>query len=104
MDINEFLGPHPTPEDFGCHTESVDGYTDSDVPHRALTQNSESYENTISQLRYALVRHHVSPEMVERDRRKRENLQRLGYTQLWMGTVMKICVSYFKTPFRPRTA
>lgn len=53
--------------------------TDSKVPHRALSQDDQSRKDTIRQLREALIHHHTSREMREREQRKRENLRQLGY-------------------------
>lgn len=76
---DKILGPHPKPDAFGCHTQAEDTSTNSDVPHRALSQDSDSRDETVEQLRDALIRHHASEEMRERDRSKRENLRQLGY-------------------------
>jgi Cap4 SAVED domain len=71
---------HPEPPEFGCYTTAVDGVTVSGNPHRSLTQNDDDHDKTIAQIRSALIRHHVSPDMIERDRRKIANLIKLGYT------------------------
>lgn len=76
---DEILGPHPKPDAIGCHAQAEDTNTDSDVPHRALTQNSDSRDETVQQLREALIQHHTNEEMRERDRRKRQSLRQLGY-------------------------
>lgn len=76
---DKILGTHPTADSFGCHTQAEDTTTNSDVPHRALSQDNDSHEETVEQLRGALIRHHTSDEMRERDRRKREALRQLGY-------------------------
>lgn len=76
---DEILGPHPMPDAFGCHTQAENTKTTSDVPHRALTQDNDSRDETVQQLREALIQHHTSEEMRERDRRKRESLSQLGY-------------------------
>lgn len=79
QNANELLGQHPSPDLFACHTTSQDLHTDSKVPHRALHQGGSTQNHTISQIRSALIQHHASPEMLERDRRKKENLQKIGY-------------------------
>ena len=79
MQPDDILGPHPAPDAFGCHTQAEDARTKSDVPHRALSQDDGNCEQTVEQLREALIRHHTSEEMRERDRRKRESLRQLGY-------------------------
>ncbi len=76
---DKILGPHPEPDAFGCHTQAEDTSTNTDVPHRALSQDSDSRDETVEQLRDALIRHHASDEMRERDLRKRESLLQLGY-------------------------
>ncbi len=76
---DEILGSHPEFNAFGCHTQAEDTTTKSDVPHRALSQNDGSREDTVEQLREALIQHHTSAEMRARDQRKRENLHQLGY-------------------------
>jgi hypothetical protein len=75
----KILGSHPEPDAFGCYTQAEDTSTNSDVPHRALSQEGDSRDETVEQLREALIRHHASEEMRERDRSKRENLRQLGY-------------------------
>lgn len=57
---DEILGSHPEPDAFGCHTQAEDTITDSDVPHRALSQNDGSRDDTVEQLREALIQHHTS--------------------------------------------
>lgn len=79
MTPEEILGAHPEPDAFGCYTQAEDTSTDSNVPHRALIQNQDCREDTIEQVREALIHHHVSEQMLERDRRRREALLLLGY-------------------------
>jgi len=76
---DEILGPHPEHDAFGCHTQAEDTNTNSHLPHRALSQDSYSRDETVEQIREALIRHHASEEMRERDQRKRESLRQLGY-------------------------
>lgn len=76
---DEILGPHSEPDAFGCHTQAENKNTNSDVPHRALSQDSDSRDETVEQIRKALIHHHASEEMRERDQRKRESLRQLGY-------------------------
>ena len=76
---DEILGRHPEPDAFGCYTQAEDTSTNSNVPHRALSQDSDSRDETVEQLRDALIRHHASEEMRERDQRRRESLRHLGY-------------------------
>ncbi len=76
---DEILGPHPEHHAFGYHTQAEDTNTNSHLPHRALSQDSDSRDETVEQIREALIRHHASEEMRERDQRKRESLRQLGY-------------------------
>lgn len=76
---DEILGPHPEHDAFGCHTQAEDTNTNSHLPHRALSQDSDSRDETVEQIREVLIRHHASEEMRERDQRKRESLRKLGY-------------------------
>ena len=76
---DKILGAHPDPDAFGCHTQAEDMTTNSDVPHRALSQDSDSHDETVEQLREALIQHHTNEQMRKRDRRKRESLRQLGY-------------------------
>lgn len=73
------LGPHPAPDGFGCYTNAQDGKTQSGVAHRSLSQDEGCQDETIKQIRQALVRHHANPAMLERDRRRRALLRQLGY-------------------------
>jgi hypothetical protein len=77
---DEILRSHPEPDEFGCYTQAEDTITNSGVPHRALNQDDECRDETMEQLREALIKHHTSPEMRARDQRKRENLLQLGYS------------------------
>ncbi|MDZ7860950.1 MAG: Hachiman antiphage defense system protein HamA [Candidatus Krumholzibacteriota bacterium] len=83
---DEILGSHPEADAFGCHTQAKDTNTNSDVPHRALSQDDGSRNDTVGQLRKALIRHHTSVEMRARDQRKREDLRQLGYPVSDAGT------------------
>jgi len=62
---DEILGPHPEHDAFGCHTQAEDTNTNSHLPHRALSQDSYSRDETVEQIREALIRHHASEEMRE---------------------------------------
>jgi len=76
----DILGSHPEPDAFGCYTKAEDTSTNSGVLHRALSQDNESRDETVEQLREALIQHHTSAEMRARDQRKRKNLLQLGYS------------------------
>jgi len=79
MSPRRILGDHPVPDEFGCHTIAEDGRTNDDTPHRSLTQSQGDRDATVGQLRTALIKHHVSDDMVARDRRKINNLRAQGY-------------------------
>jgi len=76
---DKILGPHPRPDAFGCHTQAEDTNTNFEVPHRALSQDIDSRDKTVEQLREALIRHHASDEMRKRDLRIQKSLLKLGY-------------------------
>lgn len=79
-EVNAVLGAHPSQGSFGCHTNVNDSHAQSGVPHRALQLEQVGLTATTLQLRTALIHHHASPEMLERDRQKKEYLQKLGYS------------------------
>jgi hypothetical protein len=79
MPPKKILGEHPSPDEFGCHTIAEDGQTNSNTPHRSLIQDDQGRNATILQIREALVQHHVSTGMIERDKRKIKNLIAQGY-------------------------
>src|SRR5262245_44851340 len=74
------LGPHPVPpHPFGEAFRAMDGYTQSVVLHRALSEQDGKREIAVAGIQEMLVRHHASPEMLERTRRRREAMSRLGF-------------------------
>jgi hypothetical protein len=56
-----------------------DGYTQSDVLHRELSEKDGKREVAVAGIREMLVRHHASPEMLERTKQQREAMRRLGF-------------------------
>jgi hypothetical protein len=76
---DKILGPHPKPDGFGCYTQAEDTNTNSEVPHRALSQDSDNRDKTVEQLREALIHHHTSDEMRKRDLRIQKSLLKLGF-------------------------
>ena len=77
---SDILGDHPT----DCHPLGVlltasDGSTESGVPHRTLSECTGQRKAIVECIREMLVRHHMSPEALERDRQRREAMQRLGF-------------------------
>src|SRR5262245_36286037 len=74
------LGSHPAPpHPFGEAFRAMDGYTQSEVLHRALSEQDGKRKIAVAGLQEMLVRHHASPEMLERTRRQREAMSRLGF-------------------------
>ncbi len=67
-EVENIIGKHPAEELF-----------DSNIPHRSLNHGSTGREQTVEQLRAALIEHHVSAAMIAQDRRKIKNLRALGY-------------------------
>jgi hypothetical protein len=78
-EVENIIGKHPAEELFGSHLHAEDSPTDSNIPHRSLNHGSTVREQTIEQLRAALIEHHVSAAMIAQDSRKIKNLRALGY-------------------------
>lgn len=78
-EVENIIGKHPADELFGSHLHAEDSPTDSNIPHRSLNHGSTGREQTVEQLRAALIEHHVSAAMIAQDRRKIKNLRALGY-------------------------
>ncbi|MDD4460277.1 MAG: SAVED domain-containing protein [Proteiniphilum sp.] len=78
-EVENIIGKHPAEELFGSHLHAEDSPTDSNIPHRSLNHGSTGREQTVEQLRAALIEHHVSAAMIAQDRRKIKNLRALGY-------------------------
>jgi Cap4 SAVED domain len=57
---------------------ATDGHTASNVPHRQLVENATARASIVAALKPVLVRHHASPEAIERSRKQNEALDRLG--------------------------
>lgn len=80
MNIEQIVGPHPLPpHPCGNSLAAVDKKTEHDVPHRALENDPLKQGELIAAMTQWIVNHHVSPENVERDRRRREALERQGF-------------------------
>jgi len=74
------LGPHPSPpHPFGEAFGSKDGYTQSAILHRALSEQDGKRADAVAGIREMLVRHHASPDMLRRTRRYREAMEGLGF-------------------------
>lgn len=75
-EAESIIGQHPEGESFGAYTTYDDGHTDSKVPHRALTLPEECVEQTVAQLRGALISHHADEGKIARIK---SQLERLGF-------------------------
>ncbi len=79
MNIEQIVGSHPSPPDpCGIILSATDKKTDQDVPHRTLENDSSKQDALITAMTRWIVSHHVSPESMERDRVRREALERQG--------------------------
>lgn len=77
---SDILGDHPTDcHAFGVLLTASDGSTESGVPHRELSECDGQRKAIVEYIREMLVRHHVSPEAIERDRLRRAAMQHLGF-------------------------
>ena len=75
---NDILGVHQSTGINSC-ISSNDTSTQSNVEHRELRVENSAINSLTSQLRSALIKHHASPDMLERTRRQRNSLSELGY-------------------------
>ncbi len=75
----DIIGNHPSKHPFGKFTQSSDGFSNNGVPHRTIFEIEEHRDQIVTCLRDALVQHHASPEAIERDKRRREAMLRLGF-------------------------
>lgn len=80
MNIEQIVGPHPLPPHPCGHSfVAEDQKTEHDVPHRVLKNAPLMQDGLIAAMAQWIVNHHVSPENVERDRKRREALERQGF-------------------------
>ncbi len=70
-----------------------DDYTQSAVLHRILSEKDGKRTIAVTGIREMLVRHHASPEMLERTRQQREAMTRLGF-----GAVQKMLQRFPTNP------
>lgn len=79
MDFNSFVGPHPlAPHPCGNGFSALDGHTAHNIPHRRLNSGFVTQAALVDEFSGWIVNHHISPENIERDRRRREALTRQG--------------------------
>jgi len=74
------LGHHPAPpHPFGEAFHAEDGYTQTEVLHRALSEQDGKRDVAVTGICEMLGRNHASQEMMESTRQLREALTRLGF-------------------------
>ena len=79
MNADQILGPHPTPpHPCGIHLTAKDQHTAHSVPHRVLDNSTTQNAKFIAVMTQWILKHHVSPDALERDRLRREALARQG--------------------------
>lgn len=77
---SQIIGHHPQDSHpLGRLTTAHDGITESGVPHRALAEMDGQRDAIVNCMRDILIRHHMSPEVIERDRQRRDAIKRLGF-------------------------
>jgi hypothetical protein len=76
----DILGVHPAESHpFGSLLSAIDGETNSGVPHRTLAEHNNQRKALVECVREMLIRHHVSPEALERDKKRRAAMKRQGF-------------------------
>lgn len=79
MNIDQIVGPHPLPpHPCGSGLTAIDQKTAYNVPHRVLNNDPKKQDELIAAVTQWIVNHHVSPENIKRDRKRREALERQG--------------------------
>lgn len=58
-----YLGSHPSPPHlFGEAFQAIDGFTESEIFHRAISERAGKRAIAVSGIREMLIKHHVNPE------------------------------------------
>jgi hypothetical protein len=79
--LGDVLGPHPDKRHaLGGVLAAVDRETAEKIPHRVLTERPAVRAKTTAAIQAALTQHHASAEALERTKKHREALKRLGFT------------------------
>jgi hypothetical protein len=79
ISVIDVVGAHPgVKHPLGAHLVCSDDHSDHGVPHRSLSVN-QSAEHLTKAMRAWLINHHVSPQMLKRDQKRREALARQGF-------------------------
>jgi len=77
-DATRLLGTHPAPpHPLAGLLAATDGTTDKGVAHRGLGEVAGKRPAHVSYLREAVVRHHASAVAVERNRKRREKIEKI---------------------------
>jgi hypothetical protein len=80
MNTEQIVGSHPLPpHPCGNCLAAEDQKTKHDVPHRVLKNDPQKQDELIAAMAQWIANHHVSPENVERDQKRREALERQGF-------------------------
>jgi hypothetical protein len=80
MKVKDILGSHPkSSHPCGAHFTARDQLSDHGLPHRLLEISALKCEEFVDDMSDWIVDHHGSPEAIERDRKRREALLRLGF-------------------------
>jgi hypothetical protein len=79
LPVNQIIGPHPiSPHPCGIHLTAIDQTSAHDVPHRVLNDDPLQTAAFTATMAQWIVNHHVKPEFIENDRKRREALARQG--------------------------
>ena len=79
MNVEQVIGAHPdAPHPCGIHFAATDQNTAHTVPHRLLDDGPMQRNAFTAAMTHWIVTHHTSPEVIERDRKRREALARQG--------------------------
>lgn len=77
MNVKQIIGPHPLPpHPCGIHLAATDQHTVHSVPHRVLDNGTMQDAKFIAVMTQWILKHHVSPDALERDQLRREALAR----------------------------
>lgn len=81
MNFEQIVGLHPvSPHPCGIHLTASDQDTEHAVPHRVLDNGPLQTAAFTGAMTQWIVDHHVKPEYIESDRKRREALARQGLT------------------------
>ncbi len=74
------LGPHPANDSiFAECLNATDGITDGGAAHRTLKEIGGKRKKLVLEAREMLIRHHVSDEAKERDKKRVDAMTKLGF-------------------------